>query len=344
MNNPHITKLLREHPVTKAETRSSGSPPEEATNPRVARERALTERLRQTVLPEQRLDLPVVSAAALIEEAKIYPLNAAMACRKGISLLENGHQRQLRWYIAAAYAITCGVRDNERYLKLFASEVRDGRSKSPPSVEKVQGNLLQLVFRHIFAESGATTRNRAYQYAYGLQDSYNLGKSVDEVSLRVVRYGPEKLYRAAAKRAHLIEAAKELEASGREPAMITEDAVLAELTNEQSDEEPTDFGWRELPPDDEEWVNEVEAALHEPMPRDDDDDDINLGEEPEGDHSDGDDDDDDDDDDHLYPAGFDDDDEREDLQAADSRLALLAKMVVELEVGLSELRAMIRSL
>jgi len=107
----------------------------------------LAERFRQTIPPEQRLDLPVVSAGAIIEQAKDYPLAAAFACRNGFYLLETGHQRQLRYYIAAAYAITCSIRDSERHLKLFASDVRDGRSKTPPSAEKVKGNLLQRAFR-----------------------------------------------------------------------------------------------------------------------------------------------------------------------------------------------------
>lgn len=182
--------------------------------------------LRNTYGTDWIVDVPLINPMKIIEEVAISPLSAAMHCQHACTLLGKGHHRRVADYIAAAYYVACGLRDNDRQINLLAKDMIDGRTKKPLSFDNVKDELLHYLFIFIFFQSKLTTRDRATHYAQALQPYFDSATPPAEVAQRLYEHGPDRLRRAAQLRAKRLQDARAWAESGH-PALIPMDEAVA---------------------------------------------------------------------------------------------------------------------
>lgn len=181
-----------------------------------------------------------INPAKITEEVQNSPMTAAHLCHQACVLLGRGHHRRLHQYIGIAYTIACGMRTNSRQIQKLADYVVDGRTRSKVMAEKVQAQLLHYLFIYIFCQSGLTTRNRATQYAQGLQPFFDSNTAPADVERNISKYGLERLRRAAIKQASLVRVTEEWMARGDAPTSGTIEEVLATILEEEADGHSSD--------------------------------------------------------------------------------------------------------
>lgn len=200
--------------------------------------------------------LPLLNPIKIIEEIDVSPMTAAGWCHNACSLLGRGYHQRVKNYLIAAYMIACAFRGSPEQIANLSSVITDDRCKSKVKLEKVKPNLLHYVFIYIFFQSGLTMRDRATQYAQGLQPYFDAGTPPAEVELKLYQHGPDRLRRAALQRTKLIRGAQEWANNGKDPVAAGMDEVLTALAASDSnrkgdslDTDVTDPGTYDLPTD-----------------------------------------------------------------------------------------------
>ena len=251
--HPRLNKLFKSKVISN--NRSDHNGLSRSSGDYTAEQGRMSGHLRKHFGPEWIVDIPFLNPQRIREEIDKSPIGAAVFCQYACHLLGKGHRRRVAEYLTTAYAIACGLRDNDQHIRMLAMDVRDARTKKALSVDKVKSNLLHYLFIYIFFQSNMTTRDRATQYAQGLQPYFDSKTSPAEVEQRLNKHGPDRFRRAARLRAKRILDAQALAESGQ-PLLISMDEAVAAVAADDAaknpappEDEPTDFGPREVPPD-----------------------------------------------------------------------------------------------
>jgi hypothetical protein len=173
----------------------SGAPAAKAMSP-TRRQKSVRPKVSKR--DNQRQSAPADSYAAVEQVMKMAvadPIGAAIICARTIACSDQGHQTELRKFIAAAYAIARALhQDKTAWGDFLASRFWDNRKKKPKS--KDRSNPLLHVMAWVFRATDRTKYQRASKYAIALKELWEQKVPADQVATRISNAGGiENLYK-----------------------------------------------------------------------------------------------------------------------------------------------------
>ena len=136
----------------------------------------------------------------LFRKAELEPIQTALACQRGVEILERGSQRQRRLFIAVGYKVAFHVDQSDELLADFDRMLVEQGILKRSNPEETRVRLIYRVMELMFHTAGLTTENTAYRYAHGLYHYFSSGMSPDRVGNIINERGPEQLYKDEVKR------------------------------------------------------------------------------------------------------------------------------------------------
>lgn len=138
--------------------------------------------------------------ANLFRKAELEPIQTALACQRGLEILERGSQRQRRLFIAVGYKAAFHVGQSDELLAEFDRVLVEQGILKRSNPEETRARLIYRMMELMFHTAGLTTENTAYRYAHGLSHYFSSGMSPDKVGGIIDERGPEQLYKDEVKR------------------------------------------------------------------------------------------------------------------------------------------------